>query len=108
MLNRLDTRDRLRLMKFICSFAWADLQIRPEEREYVAKIMARLDLGREEREQVEGWLQVPPSPDSVDPTAIPQEHKVIFVEAVEGVIAADGEIAPEERENLGLFKALLE
>jgi uncharacterized tellurite resistance protein B-like protein len=108
VLDRLETRDRLRLMKFVCSFAWADLEIRPEEREYVAKVMAKLGLSDEERRQVEGWLEVPPSPDSVDPTSIPQEHKLLFLEAVEGVIIADGEISPEERENLGLFKALLE
>ena len=108
MLDRLDARDRLRLMKFICSFAWADLEIRPEEREYVAKVMARLDLSADERKRVEGWLEVPPSPESIDPTQVPREHRVLFVEAIEGVIAADGEIAPEERENLGLFKALVE
>lgn len=107
MLDRLDTQDRLRLMKFVCSFAWADLEIRPEEREYVAKVVARLDLGSDERKRVEGWLQLPPSPESVDPTLIPREHRVLFIEAVEGVIAADGEISPEERENLGLFKQLL-
>jgi hypothetical protein len=67
----------------------------------------RLDLDDDERTRVEGWLAVPPSPESVDPTLIPLSHKKIFLEAIEGVIEADGVIAPEERENLALFKDLL-
>ena len=107
MLSELDRDDRLRLMKFVCSFAWADLEIRPEERDFVAGLVRRLDLGAADRRQVEGWLQLPPNPEAVDPTRIPLAHRKIFIQSVEGVIAADGEIAEEERESLSLFKALL-
>lgn len=107
MFDALDRGERLRLMKFVCSFAWADLEIRPEEREFVGRMVARLELNADEATRVEGWLSVPPAPESIDPTLVPNEHRKAFLEAIEGVIASDGEIAPEERENLSLFKDLL-
>ena len=107
MLEQLKSSDRLRLMKFICSFAWADLEVRPEERNFIALMVGRMRLDPEESAQVQGWLSVPPSPEAVDPTHVPMEHRKLFLEWIEGVIAADGVIAPEERENLRLFKDLL-
>lgn len=107
MLEELDRRERLRLMKFVCSFAWADLEIRPEERSFVARLLRQLELDEEDRQRVEEWLQVPPEPDAVDPTLVPQAHRKLFLEAIEGVIAADGEIAPEESESLALFQQLV-
>jgi uncharacterized tellurite resistance protein B-like protein len=107
VLHDLAPETRLTLMKFVCSFAWADLEITDAEREYVARLVRRLDLDSEERKRVDGWLELPPPPESVDPTRIPAEHRRVFVDAVQGVIAADGEIATEERENLALFSALL-
>ncbi len=94
-------------MKFVCSFAWADLEIRPEERSFVAGMIRRLDLDRGESRLVEAWLDVPPEPEAIDPTRVPLEHRKLFIESVEGVIRADGEVSPEERENLTLFKRLL-
>lgn len=107
MLESLDRAERLRLMKFVCSFAWADLEIRPEERDFVAGLVRRLDLDADETNQVRGWLKLPPRPESVDPTRIPVEHRRLFIEAIEGVIEADGEVAVEERESLDLLKRLL-
>jgi tellurite resistance protein len=94
-------------MKFVCSFAWADLEIRPEERSFVAQLVGRLDLDRGEAHQVAAWLELPPEPEAIDPTLVPLAHRKLFLESVEGVIRADGEISPEERENLTLFKHLL-
>jgi len=106
MLDRLDRRQRLQLIKFVCSFAWADLEVRPEERAFVARLVERLDLAPEERARVQRWLERPPAPDTVDPMSIPQAQRKLFLEAIEGVIAADGEIAPEERESLALLRDL--
>jgi len=107
MLDQLNRDERLRLMQFICSFAWADLQIQPEERSFVARMIGRLELDDAERRQVQEWLKTPPSPEGVDPTSIPLEHRRTFVESIEGIISADGEISAEEYENLMLFKQLL-
>ncbi|MCZ6715009.1 MAG: TerB family tellurite resistance protein [Deltaproteobacteria bacterium] len=107
MLDQLGRDDRLRLMKFVCSFAWADLKIRPQERAFVARMIRRLELNDEERRQVEAWLRMPPSPEGIDPTTIPLAHRKTFIESIEGIISADGEVSAEERENLSLFMQLL-
>ena len=107
MLEQLDRRDRLRLVEFVCTFAWADLEIQPEERVFISGLIRRLDLDKDEDLQVQRWLERPPQIDGLDPTSIPVEHRRIFVEAIEGLIAADGEIAEEESDSLEIFKQLL-
>src|SRR5262245_9187573 len=107
MLSSLSRDDRLRLMKFVCSFAWADLEVQDEEREFVKKMVRRLQLDDQDRKLVDGWLEVPPPPQDVDPTRVPTEHRQIFLEPVRGLIAADKFIDPEERESLKLFEQLL-
>lgn len=107
MPTSLDTEDRMRLMKFVCSFAWADLEIKEAERAYVKRLMRRLSLTPDERKQVEGWLEVPPPAEEVDPADIPKAHRKLFVDAVRGMIMADGQVEEGERENLGLLEMLL-
>jgi uncharacterized tellurite resistance protein B-like protein len=106
-LEQLDREDRLRLVKFLCSFAWADLEIRPEERTFVDYVVRSLELSEEDQSKVEGWMSIPPNPEAVDPTRIPLAQRKLFLDSIEGVIAADGEIAVEERENLALLRDLL-
>ena len=106
-MDQLNRDDRLRLVKFVCSFAWADLEIRPEERIFVDHIVRSLELNEADQSKVAGWMKIPPSPESVDPTRIPLAQRQLFIDSIEGVIASDGEIAPEERENLALLKELL-
>ena len=107
MLEDLDGRQRLQLIKFVCSFAWADLEVRPEERSFVARLAARLELDAREQNQVRRWLERPPAPDSVDPMSIPPTHRKSCLEAIEGIVAADGEISAEERESLAVLRDLL-
>jgi len=107
MLDQLDRRDRLRLVQFVCSFAWLDFEIQPEERVFISRLIRRLELDEEEDLQVQQWLDRPPSLDDLDPTSIPAAHRRFFVEAIEGLISADGEVADEERETFEIFKQLL-
>ena len=107
MLDQLDRRDRLRLVQFVCSFAWVDLEVQPEERVFISRLIQRLELDEQENLQIQQWLDRPPSLDDLDPTSIPREHRRFFVEAIEGLISADGEIAEEERETFEIFKQLL-
>ncbi len=107
MLNSLSKDERLQLMRFVCSFAWADLEIRDEERVYVADLMRRLDLDEDEEVQVQGWLSRPPAPEDVDPTLIPVEHRQIFLDALLGVLGSDGEIDEAETESFNLLSMLL-
>ncbi|WP_437280815.1 TerB family tellurite resistance protein [Sorangium sp. So ce375] len=106
MLHKLSREERLQLMRFICSFAWADLQVRDQEREFVRKMMLRLHLDAEEAKQVRGWLEVPPAADDVDPMKIPRAHRQLFLDAAREMISSDGEIGDEERENLSLLDQL--
>ena len=107
-MKRLNRKERMRLMKFVCSFAWADLEIRPEEREFIRKMVARLSLNGDDGDKVQSWLDLPPAPESIDPTLVPTAHRHVFIRAIKGVIAADGEIAPEEVENFRLFHDLVQ
>lgn len=106
-LRELTREERLLLMRFVCSFAWADLEVKPEERELVARLIHRLELDAEEEAQVLQWLESPPSPASVDPRLVPRTHRVKFLRAVESTVTVDGEVSPEERESLILFAKLI-
>lgn len=107
MPKGLTHEDRMRLMKFVCSFAWADLEIRDEEREFVGKLVLSLELDEAERAQVERWLEVPPRAEELDPAEIPHSHKELFLRAARAMVASDGEIDPDEEENLQLLEALI-
>lgn len=106
MLEDLTREDRLRLMKFVCSFAWADLEIQDDERQFVNKMIAKLSL-EEDRAQIEGWLRSPPPAEDVDPTRVPQKHRQLLLDAAKAVFNADGVIDPKERENFELLEQLL-
>lgn len=106
-MQKLSRQDRLSLMKFVCSFAWADLEIKDAERKFVRSMIKKLQLDEEEAAQVQRWLQTPPRPEEIDPTDVPQEHRKLFLDTVRALVAADGEISADERENLALFDQLL-
>ncbi|MEZ4439133.1 MAG: TerB family tellurite resistance protein [Polyangiaceae bacterium] len=107
MLKDLSQEDRLRLMKFVCSFAWADLEVQAQEKTFVRKMMRRLELDEADRKRVEEWLEVPPPPEEVDPQQVPAAHRELFLETIRGLIAADEVFDPNEKENLQLFEQLL-
>ena len=106
-MTELTSEERLRLMRFVCSFAWADLEIRAEERAFVRRLSEQLNLNAEEMEEVQGWLHNPPRPEDVDPQDIPTEHRRMFLAAAQAMIAIDGEIDAEELTILDLFVSLL-
>ena len=107
MLKELSREDRMQLMRFVCSFAWADLEVRPEEREFIVKMITHLELDEEETAQVVEWLQVPPPADDLDPEDIPREHRKLFLNAARALILTDGNVEDVEAENLIILDALL-
>lgn len=107
MLDKLDREERLRLMKFVCSFAWADLEVQDEERDFVKRLVERLELDEADRGMVDEWLEVPPRAEEVDPADIPVEHRQLFLDAVRAMIVADGRVDQDEAENLVLLEALV-
>lgn len=96
----LSREHRLLLLRFVCSFAWADGRVLPEERALVQRYVEKLGLDAKETAQVRAWLERPPPPESVDPSAIPAEHRSVFLHALESVISVDGDVAPVERARL--------
>src|SRR5262245_55310521 len=108
MLEGLSPNDRLLLVKFVCAFAWTDLEITENERAFVERLVDKLALGPEERSQVEAWLHVAPAPSEVDAASVPKEHRKIFIEAARAVMYADGNVDPEEREQFEKLKRALE
>jgi hypothetical protein len=107
MLHELDREDRLRLMRFVCSFAWADLEVREGERTFVLKLVKQLKLDADEAKLVDEWLEVPPRAEEVDPADIPRAHRQIFLDAARALIVSDGRVDREEAESLALLEMLV-
>jgi len=99
--------ERMTLMRFVCSFAWADLEIQTEERRFVSDLVRGLELKAEEKAAVEGWLTRPPSEEEVNPDTIPKRHRALFLAAVECVIQVDGQVTPEEAESFEVLQRIL-
>ena len=104
MIN--SAHERLQLVRFVCSLAWADLEIRDEERVYIYDLIRRLDLDESEAKQVETWLNHPPSPDEIDPGDVPFNMRNLSSTYVE-VAKSDGEMADEEQEAYDLLSQLI-
>jgi uncharacterized tellurite resistance protein B-like protein len=104
--NALSRKDRLQLLRFVTSFAWADLEVTPAERAFIHRLVSRLNLDPGEARQVEGWMKVPPPPDDIDPTTVPHEHRLLLLTVVREMMEADGDVSDEERENLALLEQL--
>lgn len=107
MLSQLSRDERLRLMKFVCTIAWADLKVQEAERTFVSDLARKLELAPDEVAQVEEWLSVPPPSDEVDPTEIPESHRRIFLEVLGQLTRADGRVYQRERESIALLRDLL-
>ena len=107
MLETLSREERLQLMRFVCSFAWADLEIAEAERAFIVQLVERLELDEAEAAEVAKWLEVPPTADELDPAEIPTEHRQLFLDAARAMIMSDGEIDDVEAENLVILDQLL-
>jgi hypothetical protein len=107
MLDKLTRAEQLRLLRFICSFAWADLSVHKKERAFIERMMKKIKLDESCSAQVKGWLEVPPRPEEVDPTDIPVRHRKLFLDAIRETIEADGVVVPEEREAFELLQELI-
>lgn len=107
MPDRIDQAMKLDLMRFACAFAWADLEVQPEERAYLLALMERLEIDKPgDRTRVMRWLKAPPNEDEIDPLAVPLASRETFLKECEEVIRADGVIHPEETEAYTLLKKI--
>lgn len=108
MLEDLSASERLLLLKFLCAFAWTDLEVSDKERRFVRRILELTKLGPDAERQVEEWLDVAPAPASVDPKLVPREHRKLFVDSVRALVYADGKVDADERASLDRLRAALE
>lgn len=107
MWNHLHRDERLRLMRFVCSFAWADLRVTDAERAFVLDLARRAHLSQHDQGLVADWLDSPPGEDDLDPFEIPDAHRKMVLDAALEMMAADGEISRLEIESYALFETLL-
>ena len=103
----LSAEDKTRVMGFLCSFAWADLEVQQKERAFVRTVANKIGLDDAQREQVEEWLRVPPPPEVVDPARIPASQRALVLELARAMIVADGSITDDESESFSVLEALL-
>lgn len=94
-------------MRFVCSLAWADLEVQPKERAFVHRMVKKLHLDDKEKKLVDSWLEVPPKAEEVDPAKVPHQHRKLFLDTVKAVAMADGRLDPEEKESIELLEQLL-
>jgi uncharacterized tellurite resistance protein B-like protein len=107
MFETLARDERLLLLRFVCAFAWTDLEVQDSERAFVHRLVERLELSPEDASEVEAWLHVAPAPGSVDPKDVPPAHRRTFIEAVRAMMYVDGEVEAEEREQFERLKTAL-
>jgi uncharacterized tellurite resistance protein B-like protein len=107
MFDALSRDERLLLLRFVCAFAWTDLEVQATERAFVERLVQRLELNPEDASEVETWLHVAPAPGSVDPKAVPPAHRRTFVEAIRAMMYVDGDVDAEERAQFERLKTAL-
>lgn len=98
--------DRLRIIEFVCAFAWADLEVGDAERAFIFRLLERMGLD-DDKGQVEAWLRHPPPAEDVDPTRVPAAHRELLLGVARELVHADGHLEPEEQEMFQLMEQLL-
>ncbi len=107
MFEALSHGDRMLLLRFVCAFAWTDLEIKDGARKFVQRLMDRMQLSKEDRSEVDSWLHVAPSPETTNPKLVPKEHRRVFLDSVRALIYADGEVEAEERDRFERLRQAL-
>lgn len=106
-MDKPTNEDRLRLLRFVCSFAWADLEVTDSEKTYVRELMSKMGLSPEEQAEVDRWLVEPPPAEDIDPFEIPAEHRQAVLAAVAGMIRADGKVSQGELDCFMILESLI-
>jgi uncharacterized tellurite resistance protein B-like protein len=102
-VDDLTEAERIDLMRFLCSFAWADGEVQPKERAVLDRVLAGLQLSDEGHAQVRAWLSAPPDMEGFDFGAIAPDKRSLFTDHAFEVAAADGGLAAEELAHLQMF-----
>ena len=96
MLEELTVEEKLRLVRFMCAFAWADLDVSEREQALLSALIRKLDLPDEARLEAESWIEHPPDEEELDPNDIPLAQRRLFVSAATEIRRARRAIVVDE------------
>lgn len=99
----LSAGERVELMRFLCSFAWADDEVQDEERVILIKVLDNIGLEPGDRATVLTWLERRPDMTGFDFAAIPRDKRELFLDLAFSVASAHGGLAKEELSHLQMF-----
>ena len=108
------TSNALALLKVLATAAWADSTFSQSEMNYIKELARRFSLEDEEWFALQPYLEDPPMEDETEAVVkdllsrigSPSERKAV-VNHIEGVIAADDRISPEETALLRRYEEIL-
>ena len=108
------TSNALALLKVLATAAWADSTFSQSEMNYIKELARRFSLEDEEWFALQPYLEDPPTEDETEAVlrdlltriGSPSERKAV-VNHIEGVIAADDRISPEETALLRRYEEIL-
>jgi hypothetical protein len=107
MIENCTSEEKLQIMRFICTFAWADLKVVQAERQFIMRFCDTLVLNDDERKEVESWLKHPQHPDDIDPFSLPKHLHEYVLSAAQAISIVDGEFDDKESELLEILQGIL-
>jgi tellurite resistance protein len=99
----LSENERVDLVRFLCSFAWADGEVQAEERAVLGRVIDGLSLDPGRHAEVTAWLSEAPDMDGFDFGAIAEDKRAVFLDLAFEVAAAHGGLGGEELGKLKMF-----
>ena len=105
----LSTEDRRKLLRLVCSFAWVDHDVDPDERKFILKLIERMDLSELDRRDAIAWLDEQVTAEELAGAVhdVPDAHKRLFVDMARELIKSDNTIADDEAQELALLELLV-
>ena len=101
--DALTEAEQIDLMRFLCSFAWADGEVQAQEKVVLERVLSSLTLSEAGRAEASRWLFRPPNMEGFDFGAIPPDKRALFLDRAFEVAAAHGGLGKEELRHLQMF-----
>jgi uncharacterized membrane protein YebE (DUF533 family) len=106
--DELTEAEQIELMRFLCSFAWADGEVHDTERTVLEQVLGGLTLSPEARADAQAWLSEPPDMEGFDFGAISPEKRSAFIDQAFAVAAAHDGLGAQEIRHLKMFMTFIE
>ncbi|MEM9074597.1 MAG: TerB family tellurite resistance protein [Myxococcota bacterium] len=102
----LSSDDRKQLLKLVCSFAWLDHEVQPEERTFIKKLIEQMNLDEEDRRDAFFWLENKVNAEELGSIDVPAAHRQLFVEVARALIGSDEQVTDDEAQELALLELI--